>query len=77
MPFDEISEVVIRKTCFDGSKGSVIFIAAADLSSHCMPNLDDPDGFVELVQQMMEDQQATGEVLSKTQASTIQEKSQT
>ena len=59
MPFDEISEVVIRKTCFDSAKGTVFVVAAADLSSHCIANLDDPDGFVELVQQMMQDRQAT------------------
>ena len=71
MPYQEISKVFVRRICCGAcGKGTVYVIAAADSTPHIIQGLEDPDGFVELVQRMMEEQQATALVLAEEEATT-------
>ena len=56
MPYEEISKVhVHRPWCGTCGRGGVHVVAVADGSPHCILGLEDPDGFVKLVEQMMEE----------------------
>ncbi|KAL7579223.1 hypothetical protein ACA910_011385 [Epithemia clementina (nom. ined.)] len=58
MPFEEISKIFIRRVrCGACGKGQVHVIAAADQTQNIILDLEDPDGFVELVKRMMEEKQ--------------------
>ncbi|KAL7579173.1 hypothetical protein ACA910_011346 [Epithemia clementina (nom. ined.)] len=58
MPFEEISKIFVRRVCCGAcGKGQVHVIAAADQTQNIIQDLEDPDGFVELVKRMMEEKQ--------------------
>ena len=59
MPYEEISKVYVHRPCCGAcGRGTVRVVAVADHAQHSILGLEDPDGFVKLVEQMMEEHPA-------------------